>query len=441
VVGVLLGQSDGGSDTDARRVAAFALDARGLSEDALSLSRAIEEAIAREELEVESEALRTELARLEVRAERIRAKAESDAGMGDSQMASGAVERGLGQISRTVVVFERDVVERLEPVLDAPPPGEVSDPSVNEALMGVTQVLEEQGDALTALAEDLKDAEMRPDTTFVENAELEEDEVVTGTFDVGLIPSGRTLEIGYEIGDLESDVDRFGVGEAAIATSASGELTLTNIGSRREIIELPAFHVVLYWKEADIPAAALGGVPDQGQSAEDVGGEAIEEPEAETAPEDSDPCEYEIDGDPHCALARLVFNGDPEHARNAAGELVVRPGDGVSLDMIESDDSLIVEARQAGSMAAFIDSHSPDLIQLIAMGFEAKAFQSACLPPSHPEDDTTAGVIVDPYPMTTLGLLASDGEVVFEAEETNRSVSVDSEGEPETPECYTLRAG
>lgn len=437
----MLGQSDGESDADARRVAALALDARGLNEDALSLSRAIEEAIAREELEVESEALRTELARLEVRAERIRAKAESDAGMGDSQMASGAVERGLGQISRTVVVFERDVVERLEPVLDAPPPGEVSDPSVNEALIGVTQVLEEQGDALTALAEDLKDAEMRPDTTFVENAELEEDEAVTGAFDVGLIPSGRTLEVGYEIGDLESDVDRFGVepGEAAIATSASGELTLTNIGSRREIIELPAFHVVLYWKEADIPAAALGGVLDQGQSAEDVGGEAIEEPEAETAPEDSDPCEYEIDGDPHCALARLVFNGDPEHARNAAGELVVRPEDGVSLDMIESDDSLIVEARQAGSMAAFIDSHSPDLIQLIAMGFEAKAFQSACLIPSHPEEDTAAGVIVEPYPMTTLGLLTGDGEVVFEAELSSESMSVDSEGEAETPACYTLR--
>jgi hypothetical protein len=340
-------------------------------------------------------------------------------------------------------VFERDVVERLEPVLDTPSAGEVSDPSVNEALVGVTQVLEEQGDALTALARDLKATEARPDTTFVENAELEEDDAVTGTFDVGLIPSGHTLEVGYEIGELESDVDRSGVepGEAAITTSASGELTVTNIGSRREIIELPTFHLVLYWKEADIPAAALGEVPDWGQSAEDVGGEANEEPEAETAPEASDPCGYEIDGDLHCALARLVFNGELEHARNAAGELVIRPKDGVSLDMIEPDDSLIVEARQAGSMAAFIDSHPPALVQVLAMGFEAKAFQSACLPPSHSEEDTTVGVIVEPYPMTTLGLLVGDGEVVFETEETNRSVSVDSEGEPETPECYTLRAG
>lgn len=440
VAGVLLGQSDGGSDTDAGRVAALALDAKGLSEDALGLSRAIEEAIAREELEAESEAFRTELARLQARAERIRAHADSDAGVDSPRLASETVERGLGQISRTVVVFERDVVDRLEPVLDAPSPDEeTSSPSVDEALAGVTRVLEEQGEALTALTEDLEAAEKKTDTPIVDRTGITEGQGISGSFDVAMIGPDRSLEVGYEVGELEPEVEEFGAapGEVAITSSASGELTVTNTGSKREGIDLPIFNLVLYWKEADIPPAALGGLRRAGQPTEDVEEGELSEEGVEAAADGSDPCQYEIEGDLHCALARISVDPDADQAGGPTGELILGPDEGVGLDVLEPDGSLAVAEQQARTIVDFIESHAPDLVEVLAMGFEAEAFQAACLPPTYPEEDTTEGIIVEPYPMKSLGLLTGNGEVVFGVEKTERSAGV-NEGEPEAPECYTL---
>lgn len=461
VVGVMLGQSDGESDTDARRVAALALDARGLNDDALSLSRAIEEAIAREELEGEAESLRTDLARLEARAERIRVRAESGAGAGPPQVreVSRSVERGLGEISRTVAVFERDVVGRLEPVLDAPPPvpsEEASDPSVDEALADVTQVLEEQGEALTALAEDLEASDGATDASVAENADLEEGEPVAGSFDVALAPPGRTLEVGYELRDLESEANLSDAepGEATITSSAAGELTLSNTGSRRESVELPIFHLVLYWKEADVPPAARDGVLRAGPSTEGIEGEAIEGAEGEAKSAGSDPCRYEIEGDPHCALARFVFGEEVDHHGNAAGELVLHPDDEIGIDALEPDGSLIVRKRKADSVADFLSSRAPDLVQVLATE-PGESFRPACLAPpdleeeaieatSEPYGESLSEGAAAPYAesetaATTLGLLASDGEIIFEAEETGQPIRLDSDGEPEAPECYSLR--
>jgi hypothetical protein len=473
-VGVMLGQSDGDSDADAQRVAALALDARGLNEDALGLSRAIEEAIAREELEGEAESLRTELASLEARAEEIRVRAQSGAGAGPPQArnVSRSVERGLGRISNTVAVFERDVVDRLEPVLDEPSsaaapvgePPEASDPSVEEALAAVTQVLEDQGEAMNALAENLEEADEEADRPATEGAADEEGELVSESFDGELVPSEGALEIGYELEDLEPEIDVAGddesgadvagadPGEATITSAAAGELTLKNTGSARERLELPTFHLVLYWKESDVPRAARDAELRVGSSAEgdleEEGaieeGKRIDEGEADVeggaGTEGSAPCRYEIEGDAHCALARFAFDREVDHERNAAGELVLRPDDEVAIDTPEPEESLTVRKGKADAVADFIESHPPDLVEVLAMGAEAERFQPACVVSSELEETTSPELIVEPYPMATLGILTGDGDVVFEADETSEPMIPDSEGEPEALECYTLLA-
>lgn len=455
VVGVMLGQSERPGDGDAERVAALALDTKGLNEDALSLSRAIEEAIAREELETEAESLRTELARLETRAERIRVRAESEAGEPQAREASREVQRGLGEISNTVTVVERDVVDRLEPVLDEPssvtaPVGEGPDPSFEEALADVTRVLEEQDEAMTALAENLEASGEEADRSTTEDTAAQEDDLASGSFEAALIPPDSTLEIGYELENLEPEVDAPAADEpeadassadpeeATITSAAAGELTLTNTGPARETFELPAFHLVLYWKESGVPEAGLrvdspAEDIDEGEAIEE--GEEVDEGGADVEGEAL--CGYEIEGDKHCALARFVFDGSPDHERNGAGELVLRPDDEVDFDTLEPDGLLIVKKGKADSVAEFIESHPPDLVEVLAEGIEAEGFQPACVVPSDWEEQASEGVIVEPHPTTTLGIITGDGEVVFEAENADRPSQLDSEGEPETPECYT----
>lgn len=455
VVGVMLGQSDGESDTDARRVAALALDARGLNEDALSLSRAIEEAIAREELESEAESLRTALARLDTRAEQIRVRAESEVGEAETREVSRGVQRGLGEISNTVTVVERDVVDRLEPVLDEPssvtaPVGEGPDPSFEEALADVTRVLEEQNEAMTMLAEDLDaSGEEADDKSTTEDAAARDEGVASGSFEGALIPPESTLEIDYELEDLEPyvdapasepEADASGAGpeEASISSAAAGELTLKNTGSARETFELPTFHLVLYWKESDVPAAAGLRVESPAEDGETIEeGEGVDE--GDPGIEGDVPCGYEIEGAIHCALARLAFGEEVDHERNAAGELVLRPDDEVNFDTMEPDGSLTVGKGSADAVAEFIESHPPALVQVLAKEVEAKDFQPACVVPFEWGEYASEGVIVEPYPTTTLGILTGDGEVVFEAGEADRPVRPAS-GEPEAPECYTLLA-
>ena len=450
VVGVMLGQEDSPSDADARRVAALALDARGLNEDALSLSRAIEEAITREELESEAESLRTELNRLDARAERIRVRAESETDAAQTREVSRAVKRGLGEISNTVAVFERDVVDSLEPVLREPSAAtapveeepEPADPSFEEALAEVNRVLEEQGETMTAVVKDLDEADEAAGPPVTDDIAAFGDELVSGSFDAALIPSEGTLEVGYEFEALqpESEISGAGPEEATITSTAAGGLTLKNTGSKRERVGLPTFQLALYWNEADFPSAALSGLVRAEESSEDIEEAEVGEGMA-TASGGSNPCQYEIEGEPHCELARLAFDGKVDHARNAAGELVLHPGDEVRLDAPEPDGSLAVTERRADTVVEFIETHSPDFVEVLATGFEAEAFQSACLPPYESGEDVSEGIIVEPYPKRTLGLLTGDGKAIFEAGEASRPTGLDSEAEPEGPECYRLRGG
>lgn len=450
VVGVMLGQGNSESDTDARRVAALALDARGLNEDALGLSRAIEEAIAREGLEGEAESLRTELNRLDARAERIRVRAESEIDAARARQVSRPVQRGLGEISNTVAVFERDVVDSLEPVLDEPssvtaPVGEATglpDSSFEAALADVTRVLEEQGEAMSMLAENLEASGKEAEESAAEDAVAQGEDLLSGSFDGVLDLSGSPLEIEYELEGLEPEVapsvadepeaDASGAppGEATITSAAAGELTLKNTGAARASFELPTFHLVLYWKESGFPSALDGAFRTEPGLAEGAieEGEASEGQEVESEEAD-DPCGYKIEGELHCALARLAFFGDGvDSERYGAGEVALRPDEEVVLDLPESDGSLAVEEEKADSAADFIESHPPDFVEVLARSVTPE-FRPACVPPSELEEGTIEGAIVDPYPTTTLGLLTGDDEVVFEA---------DAEGEPEAPDCYTL---
>jgi len=472
VVGVMLGKEDSPSDADARRVAALALDARGLNEDALSLSRAIEEAIAREELEGEAESLRTELTRLDARAERIRVRTESETDAAQTREVSRAVQRGLGEISNTVRVIERDVVDNLEPVLDEPssvtePVGEdpeVPDPSFEEELADVTRVLEEQGEAMTALAEDLEESGEETDKSTTEDTAAGEENLVSGSFEGALVPPGSTLEFSYELESLkpevdapvadepEADVSGADPEEATITSAAAGGLILKNTGSARESFDLPTFHLVLYWKESDVPPSARDAELRADSSAEEGLEEegAIEEldggDEGEADVEGDPPCRYEIEGDVHCALVRLAFGEGVENERNAAGELVLNSDDEVDFDTLKPDGSLTVSEGKADSVADFLESRPPDLVEVRATD-PGDGFRPACVVPLDPEEAASGASgeaggegPADPYgetAATILGLLAGDGGAIFEVEETDQPMRLGPEGEPEAPECYT----
>lgn len=158
-VGVLLGDSSGGDgdDGELRRAAALALNTDRLNDDALTLSAAIEDAIAQEALEGEAAFLRSELAALELRAERIRASADSQlatsGGVRLTNEKSGSVataRRSVREIDATLAVFERELVPELGSVLNAPTDtgalaGGVG--STTEIVAGVTEAPPRPGDA------------------------------------------------------------------------------------------------------------------------------------------------------------------------------------------------------------------------------------------------------------------------------------------------------
>lgn len=444
VVGVMLGQDDGANDADAERVAALALDTRGLSEDALGLSRAIEEAIAREELEGEAESLRAELSRLDARAARIRARAEAEADAAQDREIAAAVNRGLGEISNTVAVFEHDVVARLGSVVDdaaspaLPVQGVPPDPAIEEALAEVTATLEEQDETLTALADDLEEADGAADSSLAGVDDAEEADLVSGSFDSALMPPDQTLEISYELGDLEAEVDGSGAepAEATIASSATGRLTVVNTGSGPTgRAALPSFHLVLYWKEADVPDTVAGGEVDADPSTEEEAGESEANPEA------GGPCVYEIEGDRYCALTRFALYDEAGLGEGAGSAEVPDPGEEVSVGAPQPEAALVVDRRHADSVADFVGSHPPDLVEVLAGG-ESESFRPACVAPTAGEEEAGSAGEAEGSPSdadeSTLGLIAADGEVIFEAEDTSESLRMNGEGEPEVPQCYTL---
>lgn len=407
--GVLLGQRDDGNGADAERVAALALDTRGLSEDALGLSRAIEEAIEREELEGEAESLRAELRGLDARAGRIRARAKAEAAAARERDVSSAVDRGLGEISNTVAVFERDVVGRLESVVDDAAAPRLSgrevvvDPAIEEALAEVTATLERQDQTLTALAEGLEESGGEGSGTS-DVVDVGAGEVVAGQLETELVASGQRLEIEYGLGELESTaVGVVANGESDVSTSTIGDLTVKNSGEPGSgHMEPPAVALVLYWGEPEA-TAAIG---------------AAASPSAEEA------CGYRIEGEPYCALARFEFGVEEASAPGASSGAPLGPGEEAHVDGPLEDDPFSVAGEDAAAAVDFLGSRPPDLVQVLATPVTG-SLRPACVPPPDAEA----------LPETTIGLLTGDGEAVFEVSDAGAE---GVERDPiEPPACYS----
>lgn len=436
VLGVILGKNDSGGDvSDVQRVAALALDTSRLNDDALGLSRAIEEAIARDELESEAEMFSAELARLQARAGLIRVRVESQGGADRgaepvreaTAPAARRARRGLREIDATLAVFEQEVVARLNSVLSSPSPsgpstGEAPEPA-SEALADATLVLEEQDRTLTDLTNDLIEVDQATETSASPDpAEQESADLVSGSFESTLVQGGGyTLDIEYELQDFDAEVETVSAepGKTSVAMLASGELTVTNTTPERGIgLELPSFDVVMYWKDSDVPSAA-----------------------GEATFEDDTPCRYELSGELYCALARLAFE-QLEPSPDASGGAIPEPGevalksDGMaSVDALESGASLLVEQQDTDLVADFIGASPPDLVQVVGASFE-EDLRPACAIPSTPGEDEESE-----YPEAagiTLGLLSAEGAVIFEAAEADQPLSTDAAGVPQVPECFTL---
>lgn len=430
VLGAMLGQEDGSEGVDSGTVAALALDARGLSEDARSLSSAFESALVREALEGEAATLRTELQRLDRRAARIRAQARAEVDAARGEGASPAVLRGLRNIRRTVNVFERDVVGRLESVVDAPAlwpdAATVGDEAIEqalaevfeEALADVTLALDDQDRTLATLAESLERAD-GDDRAGSGDGDVDGDALLTGSFRAASLASGQAVTFEYELGALEPEIQASGAerGEAEIVSAATGRMALANAGAGGRGVDLPGLRMVLFWRHADLPVGAAEGL-------------SLAEEGVEGAPSDDGyACRYEIEGERHCALVELDFGeGEAKGASNAAGELVTPPEAEVVFDAPRPAGRLTVVESAADSVAELIESRPPELVEVLADD-TGEDFAPACMAPVGAESEIGA---------VTLGLLDGDGEVIFESADTDPTAHVGEDGHGSPPECYAV---
>jgi len=439
VVGVLLGTGESRDEGDEiRRVASLALDASGLNNDALALSRAIEEAIARDELESEAVALRTELARIEARSGRIQARAGALAGSSSptdapAWVSSGregrAVGAGLRRIEASLAVLERQVVTPLNTVLSEPPAA-VTDPT---ALAEVVTTLENQERALTALAESLE----RGEESEIETIDRDEDEgpSVSGAFQSALVTPSRPLEVDYELRDLDLEVDEGGEpGVALFSGVAAGELTVANAADRRVDLELSPLELVLYWEESRVPpTVSLDGGPTdpiEGSADRSSSGEGNEVADA--------PCAFEFDGEPHCALARLTFSGDVP-GDDGLIEVELGHGDDLTLDQPESGQGLAINARDADAVADLFTDGTPDLVAVVTTAPQTD-LRPACVVSEAvgPEETDLAGEGREEVG-TVLALLDGSGEAFFEVEDPDEPMRADRDVHTSIPECYSAQ--
>lgn len=432
VLGIVLGQQDDEERSEeTRRVAALALDASALSGDALALSRSIEEAISREELESEAESLRERLALIDGQAESIRFRVEGERdSLRSSTFASRSdarrARRALQGIGSSLAVFREEVVAGLDSTLDSSPsPGSTA----GEKLADLTLVLEEQDQALNALAEELRRSDESDEPTFAgSDGEDAADEFVAGSFETTLLTTGQMVPIEYELADLRAAVDTSDADpdQAEIVSTASGDLALTDAGEPRQGVEPPKVHMVLFWRYVDVPAGAFEGLVSAPSSSARNGYGS-----GDSAPVEGEPCRYEIEGEHLCALARFAFEEEAfEEERNADGAMNPRPDEGSAFAATESDEALAVAKDAADAVAELIESTPPDIVQVIADD-SGEDFAPACVEP-------TAELLSGPV---TLGLLSGDGTVIFESADTDPTAHIGESGYGTPPECYALVSG
>ncbi len=425
VAGVLLGNADDadGDAGEARRVAALALDTRGLNDDALALSQAIEAAIEREELEGEAATLRAELSAIEQRAERIRARtgahlvsAQAGAGTaGARRSGDRRAQRGLREVRTALGVFEHEVVDRFDSLLVSQP---ASESEAIEELGQATQVLEQQNEAMSALSSELDDAEpVAGSTTGSTAGGVADAYPVSGAFG-GVVDGSGVFTVEYEVSELSAETEEASEepGVTLVGASASGRVEVENPAAPGgPSVPVPELRMVLYWAEAEVPVTARQAELRLDPGQEDSAAETTDEieAEAEAEPEWGSPCRYELAGDRFCALAGLDFAAD------AGGPLA--PGEGVELEADEASVALALYSEDTDPLTTLLQSDPPDLIQVVDAGPEGLLRPACTTPaldaasvPTQGEDGALAGEATD----ATLGLLEADGAVVFEAAPT-----------------------
>lgn len=423
VAGVLLGNpgDEDGDAGEARRVAALALDTRGLNDDALALSQAIEAAIEREDLEGEAAALRAELSGIEQRAARIQARAGSRPAL--TQAGAGATgagnpgdrraQRGLREVRTALGVLEHEVVDRLDSLLVLQPP---SESDAIEELGQAAQVLEQQNEAMSALSSELSDAEAAAGTTTEPTGAVEDAYPVSGTFG-GVVDGSGIFTVEYEFPELSAEAEEASEepGVTLVAASASGSVEIENPAAPGGgSVPVPEVRMVLYWAEAEVPASVRQAELRLDPGSQVSAAETPDEIEAEMEPERQwgPPCRYELEGDRFCALAGLNF------AVDRGGPLA--PGENVELEAAdEVSVALALYSEDTGPLVGLVESDPPDLIQVIDASPEG-LLRSACTTPAlavsaQEEED---GALVGEATEATLGLLEADGAVVFEAAPT-----------------------
>jgi len=440
-VGVLLGKSSGDDDGgELQRAAALALNTDRLNDDALTLSAAIEDAIAQEALESEAASLRSELAALELRAERIRASADAQLARGGSTrrtvsrsryVATATARRSVRKIYATVAVFERELVPELGSVLSTPPDtGDLSGDvdSSTEIVAGVTEALEEQGKTLEGVTDKLAAANQRTESTAGGEQALDKpDDLISGRFDVVFEFSESELAIDYELHGFDAQVEgRETAVEASVTGSASGKLTVTNTGAAYAEGDLPAFGVVLYWDEDDVPVAVRGA---EIEAVPNGGTEGV--PTTEEAPTAAPAsCPFELEGNRYCALMRLSFAAEAGSEGSTSFDLA--QGESLTFDSLEPDGSLPVDGQEANLVAESLGAHPPSLVQILEVATVAQ-LRPACV-----VDEVVAseGEISDTEG-TTVGLLSDDGTVFFEAGQPEVSAEAYAGEEyPQPPDCW-----
>lgn len=440
-IGVVLGKGHRRADAgEMRRIAALALDTGRLNDDALDLSRAIEAAIKRHELQGEAAALRDRLARLEARAESIQIRAESERGSDlartEARYARETARRGLAEIEATLAAFRRKVAAPLRSVLNQPPADEAagdegSSAATDEALAEVMRVLEAQSQTMDSLSTDLTDLQQGGSASTDAGPGEQPANLVAGDFQSALDPPGFTLRIGYQLRDIGAEASPAAEpGKALIAASALGRLTVTNTTPGRGVaLDLPVFDVVLYWSERDVPAAVIDGDLRESKP-EGLEGDASEE---EASLDLGTPCRYEMGGELYCALAHLAF-GEAAGSPAPAAESTLEPNQSLAIDGLEADGTLLVDEAEADAVTEFIGANRPDFVQIVGAG-SSGGLVPACVVHSV-GSESSAGEVDE----STVALLRGDGTVLFQAEGSSEGASDEAGSDAQAPECYTIVA-
>lgn len=434
VVGVILGNGNDDADRGVlRRVTALALDTRGLNDDAIALSRAIEEAIEREELEGEAETLRVRLALLEKRAERIQARARSSraaSGPGSDRVSDSAerrwARRGLSEVRSAVAIFNREVAAGLDEALASS-----STSAATSALANATAVAEQQSAKMTELSESggSEQPEGERDASGPANDQADAAPVSSGRFSMLSTAGGEPLDAEYELAAIEAEAEESPeiAGEWEVTATVSGILSIAHPVHESEAAAVSPMVMMLFWEESELPAGAGGDARFQlGEEETDL------EEGTETA---SASCAYELRGHLYCALVAFALSEDEGDAAAPPSEEEADLGRATPAGVLRLETD-----RDAVAVSELIGNERPALVQVVEAAPEG-LFRPACEPPARPAEP--AGTVQAEDAETTeveageaegeigetVALLDGDGLPIFEAEEPSRVPA---------PACYEV---